>query len=568
MKSIIKFFWVPIVLCACVGNAGQTASNQTPTNLQAKVAVAKAANPDENIFTVGGTYDSMSMHPTNYTTCLNIGNNPANIEILNPHALIKLDSIETYSSVMNALGLEFTAKFGWGAFSKTVSYQYARTSQDDNYTLNLNYIYQFAGKAVLNKNAITFGNAALIPSARAIVDSDPVGFRRMCGDKYVSTLNAGVSLLMRVSIKFNSHSEKNKFEADFSKETGLNSVLNAIKYNNSGVNYQVTLSGIQVGGKPEELNKYFAEYSDETGVNGYPEITCGSNGNIKADCTQIINKVMGYADTLSSQLNTPNDYHLYNPTVEPWSNLEIHPGAVNPDSTILGAMEDLSKQYVKDQDNLTFLIQYSNMLGTFNLLSATMKDSLQTLILSYRQVVDVYLNPANKVMNCYNGFVSTQCVTIRNSIFKEREQILNNSSLNELLQYLQSKEYMANLAIGINEHGNINKTNCAILPISEQLFAQYLIDCDGQVSGTLDTNKSLIIRHEPINNMLQISNFNYSYKTTSTSVVSNFSYSITQPLIRDIYHSNVWRSSQVPILLNQNNWNWGELIMVNPQSVD
>src|SRR3990167_5490333 len=140
VKKLLKFTWLPLALAGCVGDnsQGSRSANSTQASLVKSTAAATAAvasttidNSNSPIFTVGGTYDSMSMHPTYTKTCLNVGNNDAYLTIDNPQATLDFSSETNSTTVQNALGMEYTATLGWGPFAITKSYEYARSSQDD-----------------------------------------------------------------------------------------------------------------------------------------------------------------------------------------------------------------------------------------------------------------------------------------------------------------------------------------------------------------------------------------------------------------------------------------------------
>jgi hypothetical protein len=510
----------------------------------------------------------MSGHPTNTLSCLNAASNPNNIELNNERALLTFDSIADSSAVQNALGVDFTATVGWGKFAVTTAYNYARSSEDDAYTLNMNYVYQLTSTASFKSGVLAQGNAALTPAALQLVSSDPVGFRNMCGDRFVSEMNAGASILMRISLKFDSHNEKDAFDDSFHAAGGLQDILTAIQNNNSGIHYTLSVSGVQVGGNPQLFNNLFTSFGGEVNSDGYPELQCSNGAAMhntaisdnpeNQNCTQIINQIIPYADTIKSQLNTNADYYMYNPVAEQFPALGIFPGAVEPDPATLQAMQDLSMQYNNDQNSLNFLNNYLHMLDVDGVLSAEMQNNLLALKLNYAQVLNIYHNPQNNVMNCYDGYVSSECVTIRDNIFKQRAQILNNDKLNTLLTYLTNNEYQASL---INNTGSDAYTACSLYPVDDSNAKLFITNCDGQVSGTLDPLTGTTINYDQLNNLLYINNLNYSYKPLGGDLL-NFSYSTPQPLIADPSYDNTW-SGQSSILVNGNPFTTDTLTIVN-----
>lgn len=524
-------------------------------------AVKSSANGGTSIFTVGSTYDTMSDHPTNTKTCLKIGDDANYMQLKNQQATLDFSSTIDSNTVQNALGKEFTATYGWGPFVVKRSYQYAKSSQDDNFTMNINYAYQYNGKAAFKSGALPQGNSALTEPALNLVASDPVGFRNMCGDNFVSELNAGASVLMRLSLKFNSHNEKNAFDNSYHAAVGLSDVLSAIKTNPSGINYELSIAGIQVGGDPSQLDNLFLSHGGSIGSDGYPLLSCGSSKNNNyANCTDLINLVIGYANTVSNQLKNIDDYNLYNPTVEPWSALGIFSGMVEPDKNTLKAMQDIAIQFDSDQNSLTFVNNYLHMLNSFKLLSSTMNNDLSSLANKYKQVINVYYDPANMLYNCYGGYVSTQCIKIRDNIFKQRNSILSDMRLNNLLTYLQSRQYSVDLLTSSSM--SARRTECALSPISDESLSQYFINCNGYASGTLDVRSALTIKYDPVQSALNVHNFNYSYPELNSSKSLNFNYETNEPLIKDAFYNNVWGNVFV-VQLNGKKIGVDELVLVN-----
>lgn len=541
-----------IIFFGCDNNSIGQSSSIATSRISFNQTTATANRPlsssnVKNVFNVGGSYDSMSSHPTNTTSCLSAASDISNIQLNNQQTLLSFSSVSDSNSVQNALGVEFSATIGWGAFATTIAYDYARSSEDDDYSLNLNYIYQYTGKASFNSTLQLQGNSVLTPAALNLVQTDPISFRTMCGDGFVNELNAGASVLMRVKLKFNSYNEKTVFDNSFNQAGGLQDVLSIIQSNGSGIHYSLSVAGMQVGGNPQLLNTLFESYGGQIGANGYPVLECGTDTSVSPDCTNIINQVIPYANTISAQLNTINDYYLDNPSVAKWQEIGVFPGSTNVESMTLQAMADLSSQYDIDQTDLDFLNNYHYMLSAANLLSSDMNNNLTTLISKYDQVIAVYHNPENNIMNCYNGYVSSQCIQIRDSILQQRSMILNDQNLNNLLIYLKNSQYQAYLLkqTGIDAFGN--QALCSLNPISDSNLKLFLINCDGQVSGTLDNVNAFTINYDELKHLLHINNLNYNYQQADGSLL-NISYYLNQELAAQASYQNTWSGTATVVV--------------------
>ncbi|HMT03755.1 MAG TPA: hypothetical protein PKD00_10750, partial [Burkholderiales bacterium] len=275
---------------------------------------------NSSVFSLGGTYDSISLHPTFAKSCLNAAENEANLEILNPHASLNFTQEQSIQSVQRALGIEYTSRISYGAFSMNTGYNYAQSSQNDDYTLNLNYIYQYNGKAVFKDNTLGNGKTALTPDAVAVFNS-PNEFRHLCGNKFIAQLDAGASLLMRVTLKFNSQVEKEYYEESFQHVNGLLNILESIKSNTNHVYFNLSAAGLQVGGNPQLLNDIFIKNNGSINRDGYAVLECGTDNNTNSACINLVTQIIDYAKTLSGQLNKPADFYLANPTTSDWGEL-------------------------------------------------------------------------------------------------------------------------------------------------------------------------------------------------------------------------------------------------------
>lgn len=537
MKRLKKFMVASsLVLIGCNCFATIELPNTyvyTANRLKKLKSVLKAQNLKP--YVVGGTYDSMSQHPTNATTCLVAGNNINNLMILNPHASLDFSQEQTLQSIQKALGINISATIGFGPFSVSASYNYGKSSQDDAYTLNLNYIYQYAGTVTFKNNILVQGEEALTPAAREIVNSSPVAFRQMCGDNVVSALDAGASVLMRLTLKFNSSVEKNYYEEGLKELGGLQGILSKIEQNPHGVHYTLTADGIQIGGNPALFNQLFAQYGGKPNVDGYLSLECGSNNNINHNCGQLINQVITYATSIGKQLNSPADYYTTNPTLSKWSSIGIHPGDAGINPKITDAMQQLTQQYYADSENLQFINDYQRMLASKQRLSNLMQSQLNQLASKYQTILSMYRDPDYHLMDCFNGFVSTRCLTIRDNVFNTRQQILSDAGLNDILTYLRTNQYSVGLAITPNLSTN---SQCLLSPITTADAHLYMLNCNGQAFGSFDNASGISISKTPDKMKMIMNNLNYQYSETGHT--TSFSYQFEQPLSIDSFYGNVY----------------------------
>ncbi len=505
------------------------------------IGVSKShAINDAMIFRVGGTYDTMSKHPTPTLTCLRAALNTNNIMISSPQGLINFNSQIDSESVRHALGIDVTASYGWGAFAVQTSYKYAHSSQNDDFTLNLNYAYKVAGEATFKPNSLLPGSSSLTDEAQQLLDRKPAQFRTLCGNRFISELSAGVTILMRVSLKFSSRSEKDHFENSFHGIQGLANVLSIIKQNPENIAYDLNLAGIQVGGDPEYFNRLFLNYGGILNSDGYPILSCNNaKDKLKHNCTDLINKVISYANLVSNQLTSPIKYYFTNPKYQSWPSIGVFPGEIEPDQEALAAMHGLFQKYADDLANLEFIQYYLTFLNTTKLNLSSLKENIIRLANSYQLILNYYQNPKHGFANCYNGFVTRKCIAIYQNLLQYRQNILKDDQLNWLLDYLKSNQYSISLRASVAQAAP--KVSCDLIPVSSENQHIYLVNCRGQISGYLNYESALTITRIPQLNGLAINNLTYYYKLNS--IINHFRYVDTHLLLPDIYYSDTWRAT-------------------------
>lgn len=385
------------------------------------------------------------------------------------------------------------------------------------------------------------GESALTSQAQLALAS-PTAFRQMCGDNFVTQLDAGASVLFRLTLTFDSSVEKNYFDDQLQQIGGLENVLAIIKQNSlPNIHYSLSADGMQVGGNPQLLNNLFLQYGGAINSDGYATLNCGSGTNISANCVNLVNQVVNYAQTLKSQLNSPADYYLSNPVISSYNNIGIYSGAVNPDPAIIQAMESVTSSYSNLVSTNQFIQNYQNALADEGLLSSSLQSDLQQLAILYQNAVAVYLDPANSVMDCYNGFVSDECLNIYANLNFQMGQIFNNPSLLSELNYLRTQQYLVRLPIS----NDINQTViCSIYPLASATNNNYAVNCDGSVSGSL-TALPIQFSENTADYNLTVNNLHYNYNG------NNFIVSFPQPLQQSGFY-NTGYSGVAQVSINGN----------------
>jgi hypothetical protein len=129
-----------------------------------------------------------------------------------------------------------------------------------------------------------------------------------------------------------------------------------------------------------------------------------------------------------------------------------------------------------------------------------------------KQINNVYLSSAYNLVNCYKGYVSENCLSIRDNV----EQGVANYALTDvqtrLLDYLQHNSYKADLYVynttdDKKKDTSYGKANgCVLAPISSPTFAKYAIYCDGT---WLNTTGDFKIRQNNLKHVLDVTGLYY-----------------------------------------------------------
>lgn len=488
MKTLKQNIRLAVLLCsslillnAC--NSG-TSNTIAPTNLgmnnnQHSLQTQKPTKLGDDFFTLlpGLGFDTSSETSVSDQSCLIAAENPTNIQISTPSGYLHYGDSVPLNNLENILGILINGSMSGGVFSNSTNAMYLKNAQEDPYTLKLNYGYQYAGIASFESGAIGTGLSALIPAASALASgTNPVVFRKMCGDSFISQMDAGVFLGLTVSLKFNSNLDKEHFRAALGVNTGFSSIINSIiaAESSTHTSVQMNLRALQLGGDPEKLNSAFNPYD------------C-SDLNSKV-CEQMVSNVMIYANSLQAQVTNSNgnirrDKAAYmSPLIEKYSTININVNAPDPSPEVLAAAQKMVKMYNDARYNFRFTQQYSNLLA--NYLTPGSLGTLADAENHYQQQFnDIYSGQQYDILKCFRGYISNDCVQVKNQI----ESALATSPYNlpsydtELLNYLESSTYEGNIYGYSGKDGDkisdYMLQQCIFYPVSSSLNAQYVLYC-------------------------------------------------------------------------------------------
>lgn len=494
-----------LTLAGCHGGVGDSSNNtiqksssqnnnlntQACTNPLSQEESAKNLQDAEFITRMGSGLDNTTKTVVSSQSCLAVIQKCEPIHISNPQAMLDFSKRSDLSALEQALNVDVSGKFGGERFSVSMAASFANSSKDNKYATNIIYLYKYAGKATFKDGVLGEGSDALTPIAKEfIAHGNTSEFQSMCGDGFVSQMDAGAVLAVRLTLNFNSHSDQQKLEAELKADMGIASIAAAIKNASSknDVHSDLSLSAIQLGGDPQNLNDIFGKRDDK---GNYPLLDCGDS--TKGDtCNNMINAIIDYAQTMKGQITTNGGtidlQKLYysNPVSQKWDSIAVRPYIVNPSTELLKAMETLTDNYDKTKADFLFADHY---LGALNgrldtvdkLLLTSTRDKLG------KQLTEVYNAPVYNTMSCYKGYVTNYCLEVKQNIDNalNQDKYKLNSKEKTILAYLKTSAYGIDLYglvtdskdPTVADYGTI--TDCFAFPISYPGEDTYALSCSG-----------------------------------------------------------------------------------------
>lgn len=309
------------------------------------------------------TFEATAM-PTSSTICINtsnvtLGTNP--VGGLNFGSTVTKDELNLALNLGLGLELPFLESYG---VSFNPNANFAASAVNSQYTFNYTYLYTYSTDAKLNT---VYGDANLNANGANALRAGQSAFLNTCGDSFVSTLNAGVTLAVNVAVTL-----QNKEQAASFKESGDlilgNSSLATISQSISamestiGQSAVMTVSVLQNGGTPESLSTLLNYSGNNDG--GFFSKPC-QVGNV-TNCQNLIAAIGAYSATLPSQIKNGNkliESNLFfsSPTLQPYSSIGVSVPAPQPlSSAVKAAQAAVVEQINLSQQRINFLQNYTH----------------------------------------------------------------------------------------------------------------------------------------------------------------------------------------------------------------
>lgn len=518
-----------VLLNAC--NSGGSTEQGSTSNLTAKNQKLKDSIDDFYPMQLGSPIETSNKSVTSSQSCLAAAANQNNIVIANPSAVLSFSSSSDFSLLQSALGVDVSSQIGGGRWSASVASQFATASKDSAYTMNIIYLYKYSGIAQFKNGTLGQGDAALTTEALNSRNISPYNFRQQCGNDYIAQMDAGMVLAVNIQLSFNSSYDATRFKLNTSFNTPLGSVVSQIQSaaKSQNISTSMSLSALQLGGQPQYLPNVFGSESATSG--NYPLIDCGS-ANISSDsrqdiCAKAISNIVAYSQSMESQVTTSdgklNFDNLYysRPVIQSYMSLGITEQAPDPGESQLQAMQWLTSTYDTITEERDLLNHYLNRIPQS--IPPNAKTSVNSASRKLNnQINQVFKDAPYDLMNCFKGYVSTQCTDIEAQIqqaLNDPSRALNTDETDIVNNYMTGSyllglyNFMPNSGVTTPTAENqgtfqLEDSNCVLAPISFQSSNQYILQCDGQIQKTINS-KPVMVTQNFVTGAFAISNLNY-----------------------------------------------------------
>lgn len=505
------------------------------SNIQNKVYSARQSFPSSSIYNLGGTYDTSSGMPTQYRTCSIYGDNLNNLQIISSSAKIDFSQSVDSRTVKKAMGFDFEAQINLGIKKIKIAQHYAKTTTDDNLHMNINYVYKNSGKAIFANQYDIQGKKMLNNDALNALNSSSEKFRIMCGDKFISELDAGIVLMMKLTLNFTSHTEKKSFDANTSNLGGLQGVLAKLRQKHKGTKFTMTATGLQLGGQPDKLNQLFIAHGGSINENGAPVLNCGDSNGDNKNCAELMDKVIDYATTLKNQIRDNSDYYYSSPVLSSWSQIGINTEIPETLASVKNAMFSLNLAVESDTKRLDFIRHYQQLIMNTPNVESDFIQRVNDVYLFYDRLIAEYDGGEYQLANhCGAGYLGNFCAkAIANVLDRRNEMLKHSENLVSLTNYLMDNFYSAKLMTNI---ATKEYSLCDISPSSFMDKYLFMVNCEGQITN-LGINGLIIVGG---NNDITINNLKYHYKDELNTDVFNYDFRGHNRLNKDVYFGSIY----------------------------
>ena len=196
----------------------------------------------------------------------------------------------SFKDIQNSLHIDVSAKEGYGPFSSSQSASYSKFIEDSSYSYAFNY-YEKINLAEQSYTPSTIGEDALSEYGKKVYNNSKADFRVNCGDYVIQSIYETIALYATIKVSFNTHYEKQTFEAHASADFG-NIVSASASIKKITTEYYLTghvdIAAMQIGGDAQNLAQIFNSKESEYYAN-----RCSINS--MDNCVKVADGILDYA---------------------------------------------------------------------------------------------------------------------------------------------------------------------------------------------------------------------------------------------------------------------------------
>ena len=503
-----------IIIGLLIGNCYANSTEGT------KKAVLKSGQglPTPNL---GAPYESLRRNVVSSASCLNLHDSLSQVALSNPVMRVNLSRSSSNKEVADALSIGARVDYGIGPFTVSAEGKYAGTSEGSSLQKDIFYMVDYSAVAQIPESFYQKDDLAsklladYIPIYndslnKALSPVEQTRFRELCGDSFVSQVNVGLLLIIKLSLNFSSVTDKSNFEAKVGADIGIASVSGAIKSAAASSNSHatLTLSAMQLGGKPEQLATIFGKSESSS---KYSILECGDvNGDTAKEdhCENVIRDLISYGNGFVNQIainsetfrTEPQKFFLSHPKSDRYSKIGLGSN-IGVNAKLESDLQQFNQQYKQAQSQLSFLKLYwtsfTSYMGALN--NSLFKNSIAKL---ERQVNDIYLD-GSLIKSCYNHYPSSDCAS--KLISAQNHLTFSENSLEpravKLFKYITNNNY------SVNKLYDYSASQCDLYALAED---RAIISCLKD-----ENSRFLRFKFEQVGNELSINDLSYSNHKTA-----------------------------------------------------
>ncbi|HLX54365.1 MAG TPA: hypothetical protein VKR58_10510 [Aquella sp.] len=450
----------------------------------------------------------------------------------NPQSTLNFKEVDSSEELQDLLGGSLGVSANVGGWGAEVSGGASSEFNTSSSSIHMIYAMRFEQDARLNLEQSKYNTV----SARKALLTAPVfelygrAFNAdtifvKCGDMFISGAQASGLLLVDVEIKFSSTQAKNDFDAKLKVSgnvagvtMGISAGLSMAEKNAKG-GTMVTLKAMQYGGDRMKLAEIFGS-QDSSGV--YAIQNCGSNSTGGGKCSDILGKIIDYAEFLQLQFtdnkgNIDSGKLFYSrPEYTSYTDIFGSAGSRTDNSQSESILEEIENNYENLTQNITIINEYLSLTSKIHSIhksKATAYTDLQKYNDNVLKKIKSRYDSNKDLKSCAITLNSKECTEAKKAIATDTKELSSGHDYDtSLLEYIKQNNfsiyYLLSLADGADPaNPRFKYISCGLRPLTPQAEGLYVLDgC-----GLRDKYNYVTITRDSLDN-LEMSEFIYDVK--------------------------------------------------------